>query len=105
MGILGLKIFIFTMRIYNHTECQITSSPRYRSSVFKVDRAISAQKKKDTVNNLKNHLDKSILAVSLKFQGLTVAELQEFRTSLPSDAHFTVAKKTLIGIATNELDG
>merc|ERR1711907_785772 len=63
------------------------------------------EKKKDTVNKLKNHLKESILAVNIRYQGVTVAELEEFRTSIPSDAKFTVAKNSLIRIASNDTDG
>merc|ERR1711959_271469 len=70
-----------------------------------VDNAISIQKKKLTVEKIKNHLEKSILAVNIRFQGVTVAELQEFRTSLPPDAYFIVAKNSLIQIASRETHG
>ena len=73
--------------------------------MLQVDNALTSQKKKDTVNKLKKYLKTSILAVNIQFQGVTMAELQEFRRSLPEDAHFTVIKNNLIRIASNEVNG
>lgn len=38
-------------------------------------------------------------------QGLTVAELQEFRRALPEDAKLIVSKNSLIKIAAKEVEG
>merc|ERR1719265_426816 len=76
-----------------------------RSLVMKVDKAIGLQKKKITVEKIKHQLEKSILAVNIRFQGVTVTELQDFRRSLPSDARFIIAKNSLIQIASNTTHG
>merc|ERR1712046_128116 len=46
-----------------------------------------------------------VLAVNIRFQGVTAAQLQDFRRSLPADARFTIAKNSLIRIASEEVDG
>merc|ERR1711976_273967 len=45
------------------------------------------------------------LAVNIRFRGLKVTDIDSFRVSLPSDSQFTVAKNSLIKIASNEVDG
>merc|ERR1711976_662927 len=45
------------------------------------------------------------LAVNIRFRGLKVTDIDSFRVSLPSDSQFTVAKNTLIKIASKEVDG
>merc|ERR1739848_800218 len=74
-------------------------------SSIMVDNAISFQKKKLTVEKIKSSLEKSTLAVTIGFQGVTVTELQQFRGSLPADARFIIAKNSLIQIASRESHG
>merc|ERR1719440_1124715 len=78
---------------------------RPRSHMLKVENSTTRKKKEDTVIRLKQHFESSVMAVNIKFQGLKVAELESFRRSLPADAHFTIAKNTLIRIASNETHG
>merc|ERR1711907_542634 len=93
------------MKFIINKNCNFKQLSIKESSLIKVDNAITLQKKKETVKKLKSYLEKSILAVNIKFQGVTVAELQEFRTSLPSDAYFIIAKNSLIRIASRETHG
>lgn len=65
--------------------------------------AISRQKKEATVSTLKEKLSSSLLAVNLKYQGLTVKEVQDFKRTLPEDAKLIVAKNSLLKIAANEV--
>merc|ERR1719335_1194836 len=76
-----------------------------RTTALNVENAITREKKQKTIEKLKKMLATSTLAVNIDFQGTTVSELQEFRRSLPSDAHFIVAKNTLLRIASKESDG
>lgn len=65
-------------------------------------------KKAYTIKALTKTLDKSQLTVICDYRGLSVAQLQQFRTNLrPHGAQFAVVKNTLVGIAarSNGVDG
>ena len=61
---------------------------------------ITRAKKKEIVADLKEKIVKSKALVFAKFHGLSVAKASQFRKKMRGeDAEYTVAKKTLLGIA------
>lgn len=65
--------------------------------------AITREKKERIVSTLKGELSRSLLTVNLKYQGLTVKEIQDFKRKLPADAKLIVAKNSLVKRAANEV--
>merc|ERR1711976_843621 len=76
-----------------------------RTSGIRIENSIDRSKKKEIVTKLKRRFMDSTLAVNIRFRGLKVTDIDNFRVSLPSDSQFTVAKNSLIKIASNEVDG
>jgi large subunit ribosomal protein L10 len=72
---------------------------------LQVENAITRAKKEATVAALKENLSKSALAINVKYQGLTVKEIQDFKRKLPADAKMVVSKNSLLKIAANEVEG
>jgi Ribosomal protein L10 len=58
--------------------------------------------KATVVAELKEHFESSSAAVLTEYRGLTVAQLQELRSTLGGHAKFAVAKNTLAKIAANQ---
>lgn len=59
---------------------------------MQVQNAISRQRKEETVQQLEGLLQSSAVVVGLRYQGLTVKQLQEFRRSLPQESKMLVCK-------------
>merc|ERR1719191_273908 len=76
-----------------------------RADTMKVEKAITREKKERTMEKLRVHFNKSTLGIGIRFQGVSVAGLQEFRRLLPVDASFVIAKNTLIRKVSSEMDG
>mmetsp|Transcript_20657 Transcript_20657/g.36690 ORF Transcript_20657/g.36690 Transcript_20657/m.36690 type:complete len:258 (+) Transcript_20657:35-808(+) len=70
-----------------------------------VTNAISKEKKKKTVADLKERMEKSSLVFGMKFQGLKVNQIEEIRRKLPEDASIRVALNTLMRKAGEETEG
>lgn len=58
--------------------------------VLQIQSALSRQRKEETVEVLEGLLQKSAVVVGLRYQGLTVKQLQDFRRSLPQDSKMLV---------------
>ncbi|KAK2979334.1 hypothetical protein RJ640_013298 [Escallonia rubra] len=58
--------------------------------------AISRTKKEETVDTVKQQLQDCYLLAGIKYQGLTVQQFRELRTSLPDTSKLIVAKNTLV---------
>lgn len=54
---------------------------------------------------LEELLGKSAVVVGLRYQGLTVKQIQEFRRSLPADTKLLVCKNTLMRVAVDKTEG
>lgn len=68
--------------------------------------ALTRQGKEDTLSKLKPLLESSTVVVGLRYQGLTVKQMQEFRASLPQEgAKLLVCKNTLLRRAADEVEG
>ncbi|KAG7030766.1 50S ribosomal protein L10, chloroplastic, partial [Cucurbita argyrosperma subsp. argyrosperma] len=63
---------------------------------LKVAGAISRTKKEETVETVKEQLDKCYLLAGIKYKGFTVKQFQELRRSLPETSKLIVAKNTLV---------
>jgi hypothetical protein len=70
-----------------------------------VQAAISRQRKEETVAQLEELLKDSAVVVGLRYQGLTVKQLQDFRRSLPEQSKMLVCKNTLMRVACDKVDG
>ena len=70
-----------------------------------VHNAITRQRKEETVEVLEGLLAKSAVVVGLRYQGLTVKQLQDFRRSLPADSKMLVCKNTLMRVACDKVGG
>lgn len=57
------------------------------------------------MQQLESLLQKSAVVVGLRYQGLTVKQIQEFRRSLPADSKMLVCKNTLMRVAIDRTDG
>eukprot|EP00245_Coleochaete_scutata_P007558 TRINITY_DN23007_c0_g1_i1.p1 TRINITY_DN23007_c0_g1~~TRINITY_DN23007_c0_g1_i1.p1 ORF type:complete len:286 (+),score=67.02 TRINITY_DN23007_c0_g1_i1:90-860(+) len=66
---------------------------------LRVEAAISREKKEFTVDKAKKLLEDCKLVAGIKYTGLTVKQLQDFRKSLPEDVTLTVCKNKLLGKA------
>jgi large subunit ribosomal protein L10 len=68
--------------------------------------ALSRQGKEETLSKLVPLLESSTVVVGLRYQGLSVKQMQEFRASLPQDgAKLLVCKNTLLRRAADEVEG
>jgi large subunit ribosomal protein L10 len=68
--------------------------------------ALSRQGKEETLTKLKPLLEGSTVVVGLRYQGLTVKQMQEFRASLPQEgAKLLVCKNSLLKRAADEVEG
>lgn len=76
-----------------------------RLSRLQVQSALSRQRKEETVAQLEELLQKSAVVVGLRYQGLTVKQIQEFRRSLPADSKMLVCKNTLMRVAVDKVEG
>lgn len=63
-----------------------------RRRCVQIQNAISRQRKEETVEQLEGLLQSSAVVVGLRYQGLTVKQLQEFRRSLPQESKMLVCK-------------
>ncbi|KAK0592679.1 hypothetical protein LWI29_023482 [Acer saccharum] len=72
------------------------STKRTRPTPTHIRAAISRNKKEETVETVKTHLDNCFLLAAIKYQGLTVKQFQELRQSLPENTKLLVAKNTLV---------
>lgn len=54
---------------------------------------------------LEELLQKSAVVVGLRYQGLTVKQIQDFRRSLPADTKLLVCKNTLMRVAADKVGG
>ncbi|KAL4420085.1 hypothetical protein ABPG77_004350 [Micractinium sp. CCAP 211/92] len=76
-----------------------------RRGSLQIQNAISRQRKEETVEQLEQLLAKSAVVVGLRYQGLTVKQIQEFRRSLPADTKLLVCKNTLMRVAVDKTEG
>ena len=68
--------------------------------------ALSRQGKEETLAKLVPLLESSTVVVGLRYQGLTVKQMQDFRASLPKEgAKLLVCKNTLLRRAADEVEG
>lgn len=73
---------------------------------LQISAALSRQGKEETIAKLVPLLESSTVVVGLRYQGLTVKQMQEFRSSLPKEgATFLVCKNTLLKRAADEVEG
>ncbi|PRW56141.1 50S ribosomal L10 [Chlorella sorokiniana] len=76
-----------------------------RRGSLQIQNAISRQRKEETVQQLEGLLQSSAVVVGLRYQGLTVKQLQEFRRSLPKESKVLVCKNTLMRVAVDKVEG
>lgn len=62
------------------------------AATLQIQNALSRQRKEETVEQLEGLLKSSAVVVGLRYQGLTVKQLQEFRRSLPQESKMLVCK-------------
>ena len=70
-----------------------------------IHNAITRQRKEQTVAQLEELLTGSTVVVGLRYQGLTVKQLQDFRRSLPAESTMLVCKNTLMRRACEKVEG
>ncbi|KAI8112716.1 hypothetical protein M9434_004036 [Picochlorum sp. BPE23] len=71
-----------------------------------VAQALNRQAKEETVSKIVPLLEESTVVVGLRYQGLTVKQMQQFRRSLPAEgATLLVCKNTLIKLAADQVEG
>ncbi|PSC71630.1 50S ribosomal L10 [Micractinium conductrix] len=76
-----------------------------RRGSLQIQSALSRQRKVETVAVLEELLQKSAVVVGLRYQGLTVKQIQDFRRSLPADTKLLVCKNTLMRVAADKVGG
>ncbi|EFN58789.1 hypothetical protein CHLNCDRAFT_48119 [Chlorella variabilis] len=76
-----------------------------RRGSLQIQAAISRQRKEETVEQLEGLLQGSAVVVGLRYQGLTVKQLQDFRRSLPASSKMLVCKNTLMRVACDKVEG
>lgn len=67
--------------------------------------ALSRQGKEIQVAKLESLLKESSVVVGLRYKGMTVKQLQDFRKSLPEDSTLLVVKNTLVKRAADSVEG
>jgi len=68
--------------------------------------ALTRQGKEETMSKLKPLLESSTVVVGLRYQGLSVKQMQEFRSLLPQEgAKLLVCKNSLLKRAADEVEG
>eukprot|EP01018_Ginkgo_biloba_P010122 Gb_21730 [translate_table: standard] len=67
--------------------------------LLRIESAISKNKKEETVEKVKQQLENCSLVAGIKYTGLTVKQLQNFRKTLPESTKLVVAKNKLVGKA------
>lgn len=72
---------------------------------LQVQNALSRKGKEETLDKLKPLLEGSAIVFGLRYQGLTVKQMQDFRKSLPKEAKMVVCKNTLLKIAADSVGG
>jgi large subunit ribosomal protein L10 len=72
---------------------------------MQIQNAISRQRKEETVQQLESLLQDSAVVVGLRYQGLTVKQLQDFRRALPAQSKVLVCKNTLMRVACDKVEG
>ena len=71
-----------------------------------IGHALSRQQKEDTVDKLVPLLEESSVVVGLRYQGLSVKQIQQFRRALPKEgAKLLVCKNTLLKLAADKVEG
>ncbi|GAB5367568.1 hypothetical protein AAMO2058_001241600 [Amorphochlora amoebiformis] len=70
-----------------------------------VSNALSRTRKEETVAILKENIEQSNLVFGMKFNGLSVKQMEGLRKKLPEDAKIRVAMNTLMKRAGEEVDG
>lgn len=76
-----------------------------RRGSLQIQSALSRQRKEETVQVLENLLQDSAVVVGLRYQGLTVKQLQDFRRALPAQSKMLVCKNTLMRVACDKVEG
>merc|ERR1739848_195174 len=77
-----VKYEAFKKNVIKQEKCLLSHQSEF--FIHKACNAITFHKKEETVRKLVGNLERSMLAVNIKFQGVTVVELQDFRRSLPN---------------------
>ncbi|KAK2078580.1 hypothetical protein QBZ16_003420 [Prototheca wickerhamii] len=70
-----------------------------------VRQAISKEQKEKVVEGLLPLFEKSSVVVGLRYKGLTVKQMEEFRNQLPETAKLMVCKNTLVNLASQRVPG
>eukprot|EP00887_Chlorella_sp_A99_P001382 scaffold8.g1382.t1 len=76
-----------------------------RRGHLQIRAALSRQAKEEQVARLEALFAQSSVVVGLKYQGLSVKQLQEFRRMLPKDTTLLVVKNTLLKLAAERVEG
>ncbi|KAJ3682785.1 hypothetical protein LUZ60_013012 [Juncus effusus] len=72
---------------------------RSRSTFTTIRATITREKKEEVVALVKEQLENCYLIAGIRYEGLTVKQLQAMRKALPDSAKLMVAKNTLVGKA------
>ncbi|GAB4820656.1 hypothetical protein N2152v2_007702 [Parachlorella kessleri] len=78
---------------------------RLRIQTIQIENALSRQRKEETVDKLVPLLQQSAVVVGLRYQGLSVKQIQDFKRSLPKETKLIVCKNTLLKRAADEVEG
>ncbi|KAL6773907.1 MRPL10 [Auxenochlorella protothecoides x Auxenochlorella symbiontica] len=79
--------------------------PRPQRQLCQPRAALSRKGKEQTLQKLVPLLEKSSVIVGLRYKGLTVKQLQEFRAGLPEGSKLMVCKNTLVSVAAKQVSG
>ncbi|KAG2552752.1 50S ribosomal protein L10, chloroplastic-like [Panicum virgatum] len=79
------------------TAASLRPHPRPRTSTIRA--AITRGRKEETVATVREQLEGCYLLAGIKYEGLTVKQLQGIRDALPETCSLLVAKNTLVGKA------
>lgn len=78
---------------------------RLRIQTLQIENALTRQRKEETVDKLVPLLQQSTVVVGLRYQGLTVKQVQDFKRTLPKDTKLIVCKNTLMRRAADAVEG
>lgn len=80
-------------------------APQLRIQTLQIENALSRQRKEETVDKLVPLLQSSAVVVGLRYQGLTVKQIQDFKRTLPGETKMVVCKNTLMKRAADAVEG
>lgn len=78
---------------------------RLRIQTLQIENALSRKGKEETIEKLVPLLQQSAVVFGVRYQGLTVKQIQDFKRTLPKETKMVVCKNTLLKRAADSVEG